>query len=102
MIGTLDRSGVTEIEHETLGIFAELDYMITDQLKLTLGGRYTDEEKDVLFNAIGSCYLDFSSCPGRVAEPNAGFTSNDFGLNRAEVMMIQHQRLLSHTLSMMT
>ncbi len=80
LIGTLDRAGVTEIEHETLGIFAELDYMITEQLKLTVGGRYTDEEKDVLFNAIGSCYLDFSSCPGRVAEPNAGLTSNDFGL----------------------
>ena len=83
LIGTLDRAGVTEIEHETLGIFAELDYMITEQLKLTLGGRYTDEEKDVLFNAIGSCYLDFSSCPGRVAEPNAGLTSNDIGLTQS-------------------
>ena len=83
LIGTLDRSGVTEIEHETLGIFAELDYMITEQLKLTLGGRYTDEEKDVVFNAIGSCYLDFSSCPGGLAEPNAGLTSNDFGLTQS-------------------
>ena len=45
LIGTLDRSGVTEMEHKVLGLFAEIDYMITDQLKLTLGGRYTDEEK---------------------------------------------------------
>ena len=67
LIGTLDRSGVTEIEHETLGIFAEIDYMITDQLKLTVGGRYTDEEKDVIFNAIGSCNLDFSACPGSIS-----------------------------------
>ena len=48
LIGSLDRSGVSEIEHETLGIFAEIDYMMTDQLKLTVGARYTDEEKDVI------------------------------------------------------
>ncbi|MFL2930135.1 MAG: TonB-dependent receptor [Candidatus Micropelagos sp.] len=84
LIGTLDRSGVTEIEHETLGIFAELDYMITDQLKLTLGGRYTDEEKDVIFNAIGSCNLDFSACPGRSAgtSPDTLF-SDDIGLSQS-------------------
>ena len=84
LIGTLDRSGVTEIEHEMLGIFAELDYMITDQLKLTLGGRYSDEEKDVLFNAIGSCNLDFSACPGRSAgtSPDTLY-SDDFGLEQS-------------------
>lgn len=80
LIGTLDRSGVSEIEHDTLGVFAEIDYMMTDQLKLTVGARYTEETKDVTFNAIGSCYLDFSSCPGRTADPNAGLTSDDINL----------------------
>ena len=80
LIGTLDRSGVSEIEHDTLGVFAEIDYMMTDQLKLTVGARYTEESKDVTFNAIGSCLLDFSSCPGRTANPNAGLTSDDIGL----------------------
>ncbi|MGB1850213.1 MAG: TonB-dependent receptor [Candidatus Micropelagos thuwalensis] len=80
LIGTLDRSGVSEIEHDTLGVFAEIDYMMTDQLKLTVGARYTEESKDVTFNAIGSCYLDFSSCPGRTADPNAGLTSDDINL----------------------
>ena len=80
LIGTLDRSGVSEIEHDTLGVFAEIDYMMTDQLKLTVGARYTEESKDVIFNAIGSCYLDFSSCPGRTADPNAGLTSDDINL----------------------
>jgi iron complex outermembrane receptor protein len=80
LIGALDRSGVSEIEHDTLGIFTEIDYMITDQLKLTVGARYTDESKDVTFNAIGSCLLDFSSCPGRTANPNAGLTSDDINL----------------------
>lgn len=80
LIGTLDRAGVSEIEHDTLGIFAEIDYMMTDQLKLTVGGRYTDESKDVTFNAIGSCLLDFSSCPGMTAAPDAGLTSDDINL----------------------
>ena len=80
LIGTLDRSGVSEIEHDTLGVFAEIDYMMTDQLKLTVGARYTEESKDVIFNAIGSCLLDFSSCPGRTAAPNAGLTSDDINL----------------------
>lgn len=83
LIGELDRSGVTEIEHESWSIFGEIDYMMTDQLKLTLGGRWTDETKDVLFNAIGSCILDFSSCPGATANPNAGLTSSDVGLSRS-------------------
>ncbi|ERL46539.1 putative FxsA cytoplasmic membrane protein [Candidatus Micropelagos thuwalensis] len=71
LIGSLDISGATELEHETMGIFAELDYMMTDQLKLTVGARYTEEEKDVLFNAIGSCNTDFTGCQGA----NAGLTN---------------------------
>ena len=80
LIGSLDRSGVSEIEHDTLGVFAEIDYMMTDQLKLTVGARYTEESKDVTFNAIGSCLLDFSSCPGTTAAPNAGLFSDDINL----------------------
>ena len=84
LIGTLDRSGVTEMEHKVLGLFAEIDYMITDQLKLTVGGRYTDEEKDVIFNAIGSCNLDFSACPGVSAgtSPDTLY-SDDIGLTQS-------------------
>ncbi len=82
LIGTLDRSGVTEIQHESWSIFGELDYMATDNVKVTLGGRWTDETKDVLFNAIGSCNLDFSACPGRTVG-GAPLTSDDIGLTQS-------------------
>ena len=82
LIGTLDRAGVTEIQHESWSIFGELDYLATDNVKVTLGGRWTDETKDVLFNAIGSCNLDFSACPGRTVG-GAPLTSDDIGLTQS-------------------
>ena len=66
--GVADIAGVTELSHDSIGIFAELDYLITDKTKITLGARWTEESKDVKFNAIGSCEKDFSSCSG----PNSG------------------------------
>ena len=62
--GVVDIAGVTELSHQSTGIFAEVDYMLTDKTKLTIGARWTDESKDVIFNAIGSCKKDFSSCSG--------------------------------------
>ena len=68
--GVADIAGVTELSHDSIGIFAELDYLISDKTKITLGARWTEESKDVIFNAIGSCEKDFSSCSG----PSSGLT----------------------------
>tara|TARA_B100000700_G_scaffold47316_1_gene49832 strand:+ start:134 stop:2404 length:2271 start_codon:yes stop_codon:yes gene_type:complete len=62
--GVADIAGVTELFHDSIGIFAELDFLVTDKTKITLGARWTEESKDVVFNAIGSCQKDFSSCSG--------------------------------------
>ncbi len=37
---------VTGQKHNAWSVFGELNYQLTDQLTLTVGGRYTDEEKD--------------------------------------------------------
>ena len=37
---------VTGQEHEAWSVFGELNYDVTDQLTVTVGGRYTDEKKD--------------------------------------------------------
>ena len=68
--GVADIAGVVELSHDSIGIFAELDYSITDKTKITLGARWTEESKDVIFNAIGSCEKDFSSCSG----PSSGLS----------------------------
>ena len=36
------------------GVFTSFDYAFTDQLNLTLGGRYTDEEKDATLSNLGA------------------------------------------------
>ena len=75
--GVADIAGVTELDHDSKGVFAELDYMIADSTKLTVGARWTEESKDVLFNAIGSCQLDFSSCAGPSSGLNRDGKWND-------------------------
>jgi iron complex outermembrane receptor protein len=43
-------------------VFAQGTYRFTDAWALTLGGRYTKEEKEIVFSPPGRCALDFSSC----------------------------------------
>ena len=75
--GVADIAGVVELSHDSIGIFAELDYLITDKTKITLGARWTEESKDVIFNAIGSCEKDFSSCSGPSSGLSVGGTFDD-------------------------
>ena len=57
---------------ETYGIFASVDYEISDRLTLTVGGRYTKEDKDVLTRC--SSYPEYAQnarvCLGAAAKPN--------------------------------
>ena len=61
LLDLLDRRGVSTIDHDTQGIFAQADIELSDQLTLTLGGRYTEENKDAAVgligdpNAVGNC-----------------------------------------------
>ena len=64
--------GVVDIAQRTVKT-----YMIADSTKLTVGARWTEETKDVLFNAIGSCQLDFSSCAGPSSGLIQGGSWND-------------------------
>lgn len=51
------------VDHSTYGIFAQADIDILDSLTLTLGGRYTVEDKEVDISQFGGdCVGGFSSC----------------------------------------
>jgi iron complex outermembrane receptor protein len=54
--------GVDELDHDSLGAFAEVRIKLSDVLTLSLGGRYTKEKKDV---KIG--FVNFGSCQAAVA-----------------------------------
>jgi len=65
----LNSATYSETEHETFGIFGEANISLTDALDITVGGRWTKEEKSIDIGILGSCELDFSSCTNN--------TSND-------------------------
>ena len=50
------------MEHSTWSVFAEGNIFLSDAWTLTIGGRYTYEEKNVIFGPLGTCELDFSTC----------------------------------------
>lgn len=47
----LQRHGFSTLDTESLALFAQVDWYLTDDLTLTLGGRYTDEERSTDSNA---------------------------------------------------
>lgn len=63
-------------DHKTYSVFASINWDITEKLNLTLGGRYSDEEKDNLYSIpyIHSAYLAFSAPPFSVPSAASGFS----------------------------
>lgn len=59
---SLNAATYSETEHKTTGVFGEANVSVTDSLTLTMGGRWTKEEKKIDIGILGSCELDFSSC----------------------------------------
>jgi iron complex outermembrane receptor protein len=53
LLDAVDRRGVSTIDHDTAAVFAQADFRLTDQLALTVGGRYTRESKDAKIGLIG-------------------------------------------------
>ncbi len=47
----LQRHGWSTLTTESLAFFGQIDWHINDQFTLTLGGRYTDEDRDIQTNA---------------------------------------------------
>ena len=45
--------GLTSQNHTNMAVFAQVDYQISDKLGMTIGGRYTKEEKDFMQAPFG-------------------------------------------------
>lgn len=65
----VNTAGVTNQNDKSIAVFAQGSFDLTPQLAITLGGRYTKEEKEIQFSPPGRCTLDFTGCtlvlPGR-------------------------------------
>ena len=72
-------------DHTVLGIFGAIDYSLTDKLKVLLGIRYSEEEKDAAVTYIRPrpvCSVVGGTCPTSGTNPfipgeNNGFTDSD-------------------------
>ena len=73
-LSDINQAGIADVDHEIQAIFAQGQYNFNEKFSLTLGGRYTEEEKSILFSPPGTCELDFSSCT-KVLNKNASFES---------------------------
>jgi len=51
---SFDARGLSEIQHDTIALFGQANISLTDTLTLTLGGRYSKEEKEGNIGVIGS------------------------------------------------
>ena len=63
--------GHDKLDHDSFALFAESRINLTDQLTLTVGGRYTDESKDVQIGLVNS-----GACTATISPPFE--TSKDF------------------------
>lgn len=53
LIDLIDFRASSTIEHFTAGLFAQADFFVSDRWTLTLGGRWSFEEKDAAIGVIG-------------------------------------------------
>lgn len=49
----LDMKGINNIQHQTAAVFGQVNIDLSDTITLTLGGRYSTEEKDAKIGVIG-------------------------------------------------
>jgi iron complex outermembrane receptor protein len=49
-----DARGLSNVQHDTFALFGQANISLTDTLTLTLGGRFSKEEKDAKIGVIGS------------------------------------------------
>ena len=65
---TIGRNQITDVENEAISVFAQGTYALTDRLNVTLGGRYTDEDRSVELIQLGA--LAGTPVPGAMPDPN--------------------------------
>ena len=66
---------------EAYGIYAEGDYHFTDQLTLTLGGRYSSDKKHAKAAPFGACTADFVCTFGGIFSADSNKFTPKVGLN---------------------
>jgi len=60
--GTIDWTGGGEQDHSTYGVFAQADIDLNEAWVLTLGGRYSSEEKDAKIASIPRNFCSLDGC----------------------------------------
>lgn len=73
---TIDTAGDSKLlGQNSYALFTEADITVLPQLTLTVGGRYTKEDKKFLLAGLGRCTLNFVTC---TFDPPASFSDKNF------------------------
>ena len=62
----IDQAAVVDMEHTMFAVFAQGTYKLSEAVGMVLGGRFSTENKAIVFGPPGNCALDFSSCAMRI------------------------------------
>ena len=65
-VDDIDQAAVIDTEHAMSAVFAQGTYRLSETVGVVLGGRYSTENKAIVFSPPGHCALDFSSCTMRI------------------------------------
>ena len=76
---TINRQQITDVENEAIAAFAQGTYSFNDQLSLTLGGRYTDEDRSVDLQQLGALAGELGTINIDEAVGLVGTTTGDDG-----------------------
>ncbi len=71
LVDAVDRRAVSSIDHFTSGLFAQADWRFAEDWTLTLGGRYSTEEKEAAIGVIGDPTAT-GDCANRPLNPLEG------------------------------
>ena len=65
-VDDIDQAAVIDMEHTMAAVFAQGTYKLSETVGVVLGGRYSTENKAIVFSPPGTCALDFSACTTRI------------------------------------
>ncbi len=94
--------GVDELDHDSFGVFADVRINLSDDLTLSIGGRYNREKKDakIGFVNFGSCQAavtprfetnDFFECTGGGAEGGYDYIDDETWTSFSPRVSLQYQ-----------
>ena len=88
------RQDFSALETDTMGIFGQVEFPVRDDLSLTVGGRWTDVERDFFYQTNG-----FGAAPELLAGISSNFSDSDYSARLALDWNVNNDTLVYGSIS---